>query len=53
MAIEVTESEINQQIDKAAETETSSKYPSMTYEQGVRAALEWVLYGEEPPMEDE
>ena len=35
-----------------AEEEGSSKYPGMSYEQGIKAALEWVL-GEGPhPLED-
>lgn len=35
-----------------AEDKGRSKFPGMSYEQGVKAALEWVL-GEGPqPMED-
>lgn len=35
-------------------SEGRTRYPSMTYEQGVRDALQWVLgEAEEGPMEDE
>ena len=42
---------IEAQIDRAAETEGDCF--GMSYEQGVRDALEWVMYGEEnePPIE--
>lgn len=42
---------IEAQIDRAAETE--GELFGMTYEQGVRDALEWIMYGEEekPPIE--
>ena len=49
-----TQDEINSVIDWSAksEEEGSSKYPGMTYEQGVRAALEWINgYGENPSDE--
>jgi hypothetical protein len=48
------ETEIETQTDKAAEAATKpSKYPGMTYEQGVRDALDWVLDNiDEAPMED-
>jgi len=50
---ERTQEEINQQTDKAAETEDNSKYPGMSYEAGVRAALDWVTgQSEEQPMEE-
>lgn len=48
----VTEKEIYEQIDKANENiESGEGYHGMSYEDGVKAALEWVLNGEEPPME--
>lgn len=43
---------IQQQIDEAISTD--GKFPGMTYEEGVRAALEWVLKGcpeNENPMD--
>lgn len=42
---------IEAQIDRAEETEGDCF--GMSYEQGVRDALEWVMYGEEnePPIE--
>ena len=42
---------IEAQIDRAAETE--GELFGMSYEQGVRDALEWIMYGEEnePPIE--
>ena len=47
------EEEIQAMADLAAETETNSKFPSMTYEQGLRAGLEWVLNPKDPdsPMD--
>jgi len=48
------DSEIHEQIDKAADTENDSRWPGMTYEQGVRSALEWVSEEtHERPMEDD
>lgn len=35
----------------AAETE-GSKFPGMTYEQGVMAAIEWMQHGGPDPLED-
>lgn len=50
---ERTQEEIDQQNDKAAETEDNSKYPGMSYEAGVRATLDWVTgQSEEQPMEE-
>jgi hypothetical protein len=47
-----TDQEIDQQIDKAHET--NGKLFGMTYEQGVIAALEWITEsGLEKPIEDE
>lgn len=50
-----TEEEIYDVIDACIESENTgeSKYPAMTYEQGVRAALEWVNGDtDDNPMED-
>ena len=42
---------IESQIDKASEMDGT--YTGMTYEQGIKDALEWILFGEieEPPLE--
>lgn len=34
--------EIDALIDKCAQQSGSSRFPGMTYEQGIREALEWV-----------
>lgn len=47
-----TEKQIEAERERAMETEDDSKFPAMTYEQGVMAALEWVLRGGTPPMDD-
>jgi len=50
-----TEDEIYDQIDKATETEHNSKFPGMSYEAGVKNALDWVLGNtitEDLPMDD-
>ena len=49
-----TSSEINEQIDLANEgIDQGSKFPGMSYEEGIKNTIDW-LYGniEEPPMED-
>lgn len=46
-----TENEIDNLLNECMEKEElgETKYPGMTYEQGVKAALEWVQgYGENP-----
>ena len=51
--MEPEKSEVEDQIDKAEKTaHTRSRWPGMSYEQGVSQALRWVL-GEtdEPPMD--
>lgn len=51
-----TEDEINDQIDAAMAQmdEGGSRWPGMTYEQGVEAALRWAVGDEEmPPMDEE
>lgn len=49
-----SEEEINDQLCAAVEAmDQGSKYPGMSYEEGVKYALEWVLgYSDEKPMED-
>lgn len=46
---------IEAQIAKAVDGVIGgSRWPNMSYEEGVQAALEWVIGdAEEPPMEDE
>lgn len=59
MAYEVkrTEDEINEQVDRSSKSmseNSNGKYPGMTYEQGVEAALLWVTgQCDELPMEEE
>lgn len=46
-----TENEINNVLNECSECEDlgESKYPGMTYEHGVKAAIEWLQgYGENP-----
>lgn len=52
--IERTQKEIDEVIDWTSESEStgSSNYPGMTYEQGVRAAIDWVT-GESDERPDE
>lgn len=43
------ESEIQKVVDDAADrANAGSKYPGMSYEEGIRAALEWVLDDDMP-----
>lgn len=56
MSIEMRpQSEIDVQIDLASEAvDQNSKWPGMSYEQGVDAALRWVCgLSDDLPMEDE
>lgn len=47
-----TEKEIYDQIDKANENiESGDGFHGMSYEDGVKAALEWVLGMDDAPME--
>lgn len=52
--MEKSREEIDSCMNLAAEAiEQGSKYPGMTYEEGVRAALEWVTGDvSEHPMEE-
>lgn len=49
-----TEEEIDQVLEACVETEASgeSKYPGMTYEQGVDAAIRWMQGGGDHPMDE-
>ncbi len=52
--IERTQKEIDDLEGRCAEAEAEgSAYPGMTYEQGILAALRWLVDAEEPdPMDD-
>lgn len=48
-----TTEQIEAELDRIPEPDGPSRWPSMTYEQGVDAALRWVLgHIDERPMED-
>lgn len=53
--IVVTDEDINQQISRGEITEETGKsmYPGMSYEEGVRDALEWIAYGGDKPLADD
>lgn len=49
-----TEDEIQEMADKATDASRHPKFTAMTYEQGVAAALDWVLgnmEGDETPLD--
>lgn len=52
--INVEEDQIHDTIDTVADIiyEQGTRYPAMSYEEGVRDALNWVLTGEDNPAED-
>ena len=49
-----SEDEMNSQYDKAVDASAGgSRWPGMTYEDGVRATLDWVRGDtDQPPMDD-
>ncbi len=49
------DSEIDEQLNKAAEaSDKGTRWPGMSYEQGVEAALLWMRGDvDDPPIEDE
>jgi hypothetical protein len=50
-----TEEEIDEALNKASESEEGgeSRWPGMTYEQGVHAAIMWMLgHRKDNPMDD-
>ena len=48
-----SEQQIEEEVTKTFPSLERSKFPGMTYEEGVMAALDWVLgVSEESPMED-
>jgi len=53
--ISVSKAEIDEVLNQVtdAEDEGSSKWPGMTYEQGVKAAIEWLIgQTDVAPMDD-
>ena len=48
-----TKQEIHQMIDKANDLLDSDNYSGMSYQDGVKEALEWVLGYCDAPLEDE
>lgn len=55
MNIEISEFVIQNVIDRCSDAERNgvTEYPSMSYEDGVKAALEWIAgYTETPPLEN-
>ena len=50
---EPTQEEIDVAMDKAYEAEENgSAYPGMSYEDGVKAVIEWFAGSEEPPFDN-
>jgi hypothetical protein len=49
-----TNNEINEQLNLAADgVDQGSKFPGMSYEQGVENAINWLIGNDDsPPMED-
>ena len=49
---EPTEDEIDKVLNQCSESEDTgqSTYPGMTYEQGLRDAINWLKYEEECPI---
>ncbi len=43
---------INQLVEQLHERNGASKHPGLSYESGVRYALEWVLGSDEHPLDD-
>jgi len=51
--IERDDDEINELLDTCSAHANESKFPGMTYEEGIRAAIEWVTgESDEKPMAD-
>jgi len=48
-----TEQEINTVLDKCADGMEGSAYPGMSYEDGVKYAIDWVRGDGDNPFEDE
>ena len=55
-SVERPQGEINNLLDRCSDLENqgASLYPGMTYEEGVKAGIEWVLgQTDDHPLEDE
>lgn len=52
MVTERTEDEVDEIMNKIADMDGGTRWRGMTYEQGVRAALEWLFEDGPNPMED-
>lgn len=48
-----TQEQIDDVLNKCSDSEDegTSIYPGMTYEQGVKAGIEWVQFGGEGPLD--
>lgn len=48
-----TDHEINELLDRCVDAEVTgeSTYPGMSYEQGIKAAIEWLLDGGDYPFD--
>lgn len=53
MITERTEKEIDELLNRCVEAEETgeSAYPGMSYEQGIKAAIEWLFEGFEYPFD--
>lgn len=54
MRTDILQSEIDDVLNQCADqiNECGSKWPGMTYEQGVKATLEWLFEEQPNPIED-
>ena len=52
--MERTKQEIDELLDICSEIEEEcgSRYPGMSYEQGIKAAIEWLLEGGDYPFDE-
>lgn len=50
MTVQRTDDQVNDLLNRCAEAEETgeSAYPGMTYEQGIKAAIEWLEGGDYP-----
>lgn len=48
-----SDDEIDEQLNKAGEADGKTKWPGMSYEQGVDATLRWAIgWSEDAPMDE-
>lgn len=54
MDLMVDDQEINELLNQCADSEDSgeSKYPGMSYEQGLAAAIRWMVDGDSHPLDE-